>query len=183
MVRYRILSLVLGFSAIFIAGCGYHLSGTTDQGQNALKTMILNSQDPYGLLARAVRAELRINDITIVDDTQVKSATLPSLRIESALENQKTASVFQNGKTAEYQMMLSVHAQLCIPGQDYYPIDVMVYRSFFNNSLRTLAKDAEKNILLQEMSQQFAQKLVRQLLSVYAAKKSDSALMSEAPAS
>ncbi|CUX97314.1 LPS assembly lipoprotein LptE [Candidatus Hoaglandella endobia] len=173
-MRYRILAVV-SLAAIVSAGCGYHLS--TAQVPNEINTIIFHSKDPYGQISRAVRAELRLHDITIVDDAKVKSATLPSLRIESSLENQKTASVFRDGKTAEYQMMLSVHAQVLIPGKDYYPIEVTVYRSFFNHPLKALAKDAERKIIRQELPQQLAQQLVRKLLlSVYAAREADNAL-------
>ncbi|RLR18431.1 LPS assembly lipoprotein LptE [Sodalis-like symbiont of Bactericera trigonica] len=176
-MRYWTLALGLGLVVTITAGCGYHLRGTTAQVPTEMKTMSLNSYDPYGPLTRAVRAELRLNDVTLVDDAQDKNNTLPSLRIVNSSENQVTASVFQDGKTAEYhQMTLSVHAQVRMPGKDYYPIDVKVYRSFFDNPLTALAKDAEGDIIRQEMRQQAAQQLVRKLLTVHAAEEADKAL-------
>ncbi|MBG6247538.1 MULTISPECIES: LPS assembly lipoprotein LptE [Enterobacterales] len=175
-MRYRTLALVLGLAVTITAGCGYHLRGTTAQVPTEMKTMTLNSYDPYGPLTRAVRAEMRLNDVTLVDDDEDKNNTLPSLRIVNSSENQVTASVFQDGKTAEYQMTLSVHSQVLMPGKDYYPIDVKVYRSFFDNPLTALAKDAEGDIIRQEMRQQAAQQLVRKLLTVHAAEAADNAL-------
>lgn len=166
-MRYWTLELVLAVT--ITAGCGYHLRSTTAQVPTEMKTMTLNSYDPYGSLTRAVRAELRLNDVTLIDDAQDKNNTLPSLCIVNSSENQFTTSVFQDDKTAKHQMTLSVHAQVLMPGKDYDLIDVKVYRSFFDNPLTALAKDGEGDIIRQEMRQQAAQQLVRKLLTVHAA--------------
>lgn len=174
-MRYRTFALVLGLAVMFTAGCGYHLRGTT-RVPTEMKNITLNSYDPYGPLTRAIRAELRLSDVTVADDAEKKSNTLPSLRIVNSSESKVTASVFQDGKTAEYQMMLTVQAQVLFPGKDYYPIDVTVYRSFFDNPLTALAKDAEGDIIRQEMREQAAQQLVRKLSTAHAAEISDRAL-------
>ncbi|WMQ73880.1 MAG: LPS-assembly lipoprotein LptE [Sodalis sp.] len=173
-MRYQTLALILSLAVI--AGCGYHLRGTTAQMPREMKTITLNSYDPYGPLTRAVRVELRLNDVTLLDDAKDKNATLPSLKIINSSESRVTRSVFQDGKTAEHQMTLSVQAQVLMPGKDYYPINVKVYRSFFDNPLTALAKDAEGDIIRQELRQQAAQQLVCKLLMVRTAEEADNVL-------
>lgn len=185
---------VLGL-AVLTAGCGFHLRGNTSVPTEFQK-ITLDTSDPYGPLSRSIREQLRLSGITIVDpkvdDSKTTDATttssasivdnsataakpadgsdkLPSLRIVGSSESKETVSIFKDGKTAEYQMVLNVNAQVLVRGHDLYPLTVRVYRSFFDNPLTALAKDAEQEMIRQEMRDQAAQQLVRKLLSVHAA--------------
>jgi len=175
-VRHRTKALLLGFVVLVTTSCGYHLRGSSASNTlvpNDLQTLTLSSYDQYGPLTRAVRQELRLNDMTIVKDSDPKSRNLPSLRITGATEGQETVSVFQDGTTAEYQLVLDVHAAVLTPGKDLYPIDIRIFRSYFDNPLTALAKDNESDIIQQEMRQQAAEQLVRRMLAVHAAETAD----------
>lgn len=165
-MRHRILTLLLGLAVLVTAGCGFNLRGTT-QVPPELQKLLLESSDPYGPLTRAIRQQLRLSNVTIVNDPMRKD--LPALRILGSSESQDTVSIFRNGVTAEYQLVLRVQAQVLIPGHDIYPLRVNIFRTLFDNPLTALAKDAEAEVLRQEMREQAAQQLVRQLLTVHAA--------------
>ncbi|AOM42853.1 LPS assembly lipoprotein LptE [Xenorhabdus hominickii] len=166
-MRHRICTLLLGLAVLVTAGCGFHLQGTTKVPKE-LQTLQLSSGDPYGPLARAVRQQLRLNDVKIVERGD---ASVPILKLLGSTENKETVSVFQDGKSAERQLVLSVDAQVLMPNGSIYPLSARVDRSFFDNSLEALAKDAENELVQQEMREQATRQLMRQLLTIHSAER------------
>ncbi|ASX26059.1 LPS assembly lipoprotein LptE [Candidatus Williamhamiltonella defendens] len=154
----------IGLMILTSMGCGFHLREITEVPKE-FKTIILNSSDPYGPLTQFIRQELRLNRVIILDDSQ--RTDLPTLRITGSLQRTNPVSIFQDGVKAENQLSLTVSAEILIPGSGIYPIQVTVFRSFLDNPLMTLPKEAENEILTKEMMKQAAKKLIRQFTKVH----------------
>ncbi|MFB6422056.1 MAG: LPS assembly lipoprotein LptE [Candidatus Malihini olakiniferum] len=162
-MRYRLFTFLPKLAVLVIASCGFHLDDKT-QLSSQLKVLTITSDDPFSPLTRAIHDRLRENDVKIEEDVTRQNIT--SLCILGSTETRDTISIFQDGTTAEYKMILSVQAQVLLPGKDIYPISVTVFRTFFNNPITALAKDAEQDILRQEMRLQIAEQLVRKLVTI-----------------
>ncbi|MGL9733891.1 MAG: LPS assembly lipoprotein LptE [Symbiopectobacterium sp.] len=162
-MRHRLFMLLLGLAMLVTTSCGFRLRGTT-QFPSELKVLTLISNDPFGPLTRDIRDQLCASDIRIEEDAARQD--IVSLRILSSTEARDTVSIFQDGTTAEYKLVLTVQAQVLLPGEDIYPLSVTVFRTFFDNPFAALAKDAEQDIIRKEMRRQAVEQLVRKLVTI-----------------
>ncbi|MCO6523751.1 MAG: hypothetical protein J6562_01860 [Candidatus Schmidhempelia sp.] len=156
---------------LVLTGCGFHLQNKTEMPEK-FKKMAFYSMEPYSFLSREVKDALRTNGVTLVKNQEDQS--IPSLRLIDYSLSKDTVSIYQDGKAAEYQLILYVNAQVIIANHDIYPINVKIFRSFFDNPAAALAKDTEQNLLTKEMYQQAADQLVRKLKAVNVIDKKNS---------
>lgn len=163
----KLLSIICLMS-LFLSGCGFHLQNETEIPPQ-FKTMTFYSNDPYGQLSRDIRDVLRENKVTLENgDSQSK---YPALKITDSKISKTTISIYPDGKSAEYQLILAVDAQVTIAGDDIYPLTVKVFRTFFDNPATALAKSTEQNLIEKEMYQQAAQQLIGKLKTINATDK------------
>ncbi|MCX8581099.1 MULTISPECIES: LPS assembly lipoprotein LptE [unclassified Gilliamella] len=160
MKKYLALLMLL---AISLTGCGFHLQYETEVPAR-FKTLSYVSGDPYGRLSRNIKELLRDNKVTLANIND--PANYPSLRIVGDSLSKSTISIYQDGKAAEYQLVLTIQAQVVIAGEQIHPINVRVFRTFFDNPAAALAKTVEQNLIEDEMYKQAAKQIIRKLKSV-----------------
>ncbi|WP_392561684.1 LPS assembly lipoprotein LptE [Orbus sturtevantii] len=157
------LLLLFTFIAILLSGCGFHLQDN-EEIPKQFQTMAFYSGDPYGPLSREIKKILIKNKVKFVDSD--KKDNYPSLHIENSSITRSTISLYQDGKSAEYQLILTLNAKVVIAGDDIYPITIKIFRTFFDNPETALAKSTEQNLIEQEMYGQSARQLIRKLRSI-----------------
>lgn len=160
MKKYLALLMLL---AISLTGCGFHLQYETEVPAR-FKTLSYVSGDPYGRLSRNIKELLRDNKVTLANIND--PVNYPSLRIVGDSLSKSTISIYQDGKAAEYQLVLTIQAQVVIAGEQIHPINVRVFRTFFDNPAAALAKTVEQNLIEDEMYKQAAKQIIRKLKSV-----------------
>ncbi|PVX38869.1 LPS-assembly lipoprotein [Pasteurella langaaensis DSM 22999] len=144
-----------------LSACGFHFQ----HGQlipQELKTLTFESNDPYSDMSMAMRKQLQINNIKLVDANE----SIPVLRIDRIRTSDEVVSVFKQGREAEKMLMMQVDASVHLPKQNTYPISVKVNRTFFDNSRAALAKSAEKEVIWNDMREQAARQIISKMVAL-----------------
>lgn len=153
------------FSLIFvslIASCGFQLRGQYLLPQE-LQTLYVSSDDNFGELTRLVKQHLTINDVNVLESP--KSNT-PELKILRDQLNRRTLSVLPSGQVAEYELIYTVNYQITLPEQNPQQFNFDLYREYQDDPNFALAKSRELNLLLSEMRERAAERILRELASV-----------------
>lgn len=154
-----LLSLIF---ASIIASCGFQLRGQYLLPQE-LQTLYVSSDDNFGELTRLVKQHLTINDVNVL---QSPKSDTPELKILRDQLNRRTLSVLPNGQVAEYELIYSVNYQITLPEQEPQQFNFDLYREYQDDPNFALAKSRELNLLLSEMRERAAERILRELASV-----------------
>ncbi|AZQ85407.1 hypothetical protein EKO29_16300 [Colwellia sp. Arc7-635] len=160
----RQVSKLVSFSIILalLNGCGFQLRGNYLLAPE-LQTMEFSSVDQFGELTRLVKQHLTINDVKLV---QQSAKEIPQMRILQDNLDRRTLSVFPNGQVAEYELIYTVRYQILIPGEDVKKFSFELNRDYQDDPDIALAKSRELSLMLREMRQEAANKILRDMASI-----------------
>lgn len=154
--RFRIL--IITSLAMITTACGFHLRGNYLLPED-VSHISVTSFDSYNTLTREVKKQLRLNGVEIV----TPAADVANLYLISESDSSRTLSLYQNARAAEYELAYSVSYQVLVPGYDSKSFQINVTRSYLDNPLAALAKSVEKDMILDEMREQAAEQIIRQM--------------------
>ena len=139
-------------ATVFLTACGWHFdNGAAVPAE--LKTMALESSDPYSEMSMAMRKQLLSNNVNLVPAKQ----GVPVLRLNKQTSSDKVASVFKQGREAE---------KVRLANGETYPISAKINRTFFDNSRAALAKSAERDVIWNDMREQAARQLINKMAAL-----------------
>ena len=145
----------------FLTACGWRFdNGAAVPAE--LKTMALESSDPYSEMSMAMRKQLLTNNVNLVPAKQ----GVPVLRLNKQTSSDKVASVFKQGREAEKVLTLDVEASVRLVNGETYPISAKINRTFFDNSRAALAKSAERDVIWNDMREQAARQLINKMAAL-----------------
>lgn len=154
-ISFSLLSIVLN-------GCGFQLRGNYLLAPE-LQTIEFSSVDKFGELTRLVKQHLTINDVKLV---KTSTKPIPQMRILQDNLDRRTLSVFPNGQVAEYELIYTVRYQVLIPGKEIQDFNFELNRDYQDDPDIALAKSRELSLMLREMRQEAANKILRDMASI-----------------
>ncbi|GEM75580.1 LPS-assembly lipoprotein LptE [Vibrio sagamiensis] len=158
----RSFSLFQRFMILVLTGllsaCGFHLRGNYDVPQE-LHKISFSSYDQYSALTRNVLAQLKLNKVAIFP----ASDNMPKLHLTSAKLTERTLSLYPNSSAAEKELTYVVKYQVTLPSLGVQYFTTTVNRNYLDNPLAALAKSVEREVIEEEMREQAAQQMMRQL--------------------
>ncbi|KLV06465.1 hypothetical protein ABT56_08765 [Photobacterium aquae] len=157
-IKSTIRSLTVVMLALLTASCGFHLRGNYMLPDDIAK-LSLTSFDPYGQLTRQVESQFKLHGIEPVQP----SSNVPNLHLISESTGERTLSLYQNARAAEYELTYTVNYSIVVPEKGRQAYTTRVNRTFLDNPLTALAKSVERDMIEDEMRQQAARQIMRQL--------------------
>ncbi|WP_333608965.1 LPS-assembly lipoprotein LptE [Arsukibacterium sp.] len=151
----RWLALLLCCS--LLSGCGFHLRGNLPLSQFSA---IHVQSEAHSELSRLLTQRLQQNQVELLSAPRQDA---PMLELISDTLERRTLSLFANGQVAEYELIYKVQYRLTMPEAPPQFYQFELYRDYQDDPNQALAKARELDLLLAELRQQAANRMIRQL--------------------
>ncbi|WP_157810383.1 LPS-assembly lipoprotein LptE [Vibrio sp. HA2012] len=155
-LSYKLIVALLITSTL--SACGFHLRSAYLIPEE-ISEISITSFDLYSKLTRDIEAQIRMNEVRIVEPAE----DIVNLHLISESLSTKTLSLYQNSSAAEIEMLYTAKAQVVIPGVGEKTFTTVVNRNYLENPQTALAKSTEKDLLTDEMRAQAASQIIRQM--------------------
>lgn len=151
-LRVGILTLL-----ILLSSCGFHLRGNLPLSQFPA---IYIQSERHSELAQLVSERLAHNKVQLLEHYQQDA---PMLQLHNDSLERRTLSLFPNGQVAEYELIYKVRYTLTMPQGNEQAYEFELFRDYQDDPNQALAKARELELMLDELRQQAANRIVRQL--------------------
>jgi LPS-assembly lipoprotein len=153
-----------------IVGCGFKLRGDygLPTGIQQLQLLAAQKNTP---LHRILGKQLKVINIDVWDNTasasQIDEQVDVIVYLSSDQLERRLLSLFSSGQVAEYELVYTIKYQIQFPTQDALEIEFDVTREYQDDPDAVLAKSRELDLIQNEMRQEAANRIIRQIASSY----------------
>jgi LPS-assembly lipoprotein len=153
-----------------IVGCGFKLRGDygLPTGIQQLQLLAVQKNTP---LHRILSKQLQGINIDVWDNTasasQMNEQVDVIVYLSSDQLERRLLSLFSSGQVAEYELVYTIKYQIQFPAQDALEIELDVTREYQDDPDAVLAKSRELDLIQNEMRQEAANRIIRQIASSY----------------
>lgn len=161
MKTHSVWTGLLLASSLLLASCGFHLRGSLPLERYPA---IFVDAKKHSELASLLSQQLESNQVQLLTELDPKA---PALMLQQDSLERRTLSLFPNGQVAEYELIYQVKYQLLLPGEDIQEFQFELTRDYQDDPNLALAKAKELDLLLQELRNQAASRIIRQLNRIH----------------
>ena len=163
----KALFRALFFSAatLVLTGCGFHLRGNETLPPSVNYVAVTSAQS-HAPLARALKKQLSVYNLKggeLKDSPSENMAVLIDIQPEQL--ERRLLSLFATGQVAEYELIYGVRYTVTFPGKAPLPAYFEVLRDYQDDPQQVLAKSRELELVLSEMREEAADKIIRRIAS------------------
>lgn len=158
VIHWRWLSLTT-LSLVLLSACGFQLRNNYHLPEQLQHVYVQGSQ--FNQLLKTLKQRLVIAGAEISDNAQHET----QLRIINDTLDRRTLSLFESGQVAEYELIYRVQYELVVANKEPLAGEVEVFRDYQDDPNFALAKTREREILVSEMRQDAANRIIYQLIS------------------
>lgn len=161
MKKHSVWTGLLLASSLLLTSCGFHLRGSLPLERYPA---IFVDAKKHSELASLLSQQLESNKVKLLTELDPKA---PALMLQQDSLERRTLSLFPNGQVAEYELIYRVKYQLLLPDQDIQEFQFELTRDYQDDPNLALAKAKELDLLLQELRNQAASRIIRQLNRIH----------------
>lgn len=154
---YRKLAILVGLS-LLLASCGFQLRDDYQLPPSLQEAKL--SAPQFSEFADVMRERLTLAGVKLVDQGAPVTIVIRDDQLD-----RRTLSLSASGQVAEYELIYRVNYELLQHQQDPQPFQLEVYRDYQDDPNFALAKTREREILVSEMREEAARRVLRQLIA------------------
>ncbi len=156
-----------GSLMIALTACGFRLRGDFSLPAS-IKTIQISNSGHNTSLKRTLEKRLKLYKLTMLDKNTTENPADLSITLLPDELDRRLLSLFSTGQVAEYELVYSVKYLIQFAGHVSQTVSFTVTREYQDDPDAVLAKSRELDLVLGEMRQQAADRIIRQISTYYA---------------